>query len=188
MRSTWRFLGLNAVLAAALTASPVLAVDPEKPLDKDKQDLAEIKRLLEGINKSLGSLDRMEREIEELRFDRDVRVKSMQAEISELKKQVGKMKDGLDRVVGPDGSRRTAFSPPAEGAPALGLGTVKVVSTYPQPVDVIVNDRTYPVQPGQTAVIRIPAGSFTYEVPISGIKKFRQVAANETMTITVFPL
>jgi hypothetical protein len=187
MRNTWRLLGLNAVLAAALTASPAVAIDPEKPQDRDKQDLAEIKRLLEGINKSLGSLDRLEREIEELRFDRDVRVKSMQAEIIDLKRQIARMKDDMDRVVSPNGSRRTAFSPPTDAAPALPSGTVRIVSTYPQPADVIVNDRTFLVQPYQTVVTRIPAGSFTYEVPISGKRATRQLTANDTFMITLFP-
>jgi len=187
MRNTWRLLGLKAVLVAALTASPAVAIDPEKPLDKDKQDLAEIKRLLEGINKSLGSLDRLEREIEELRFDRDVRVKSLQAEIIDLKRQVARMKDNLDRVVGPDGSRRTAFSPPTDAAPPLPSGTVRIVSTYPEPAEVIVNDRTFLVQPFQTVVTRIPAGSFTYEVPISGKRANRTLAANDTFKITLFP-
>jgi len=187
MRNTWRLLSLNAVLAAALTASPAVAVDTDKPPDKDKQDLAEIKRLLEDIKKSLGSLDRLEREIEELRFDRDVRVKSIQAEIIDLKRQVARMKDDMDRVVSPNGSRRTAFSPPTDGAPALPSGTVRIVSTYPQSADVIVNDRTFLVQPYQTVVTRVPAGSFVYEVPSSGRRATRPLAAGETFTITLFP-
>jgi hypothetical protein len=184
MRNTWRMLGLNAILATALTAAPALAADTDKQQDKD---LTEIKRLLEGINKSLGSLDRMEREIEDLRFDRDVRVKSMQAEFSDLKKQVAKMREDMDRLVNPDGSRRTAFSSPSATTNA-GTGTIKLVSTYTDPVNVIINNRVYEVPPGQTVLLnREPAGQFVYEVPVSGKRATRTLAANETFTINLFP-
>jgi hypothetical protein len=184
MRHTWRILGLNALLSAALTASPALAADSDKLIDKDKQDLAEIKRLLEGISKSLTSLDRMEREIEDLRFDREVTVKSMKAEFLDLKKQVAKMREDMDKLVNPDGSRRTAFSSPG----LTGMGTIKLVSTYMEPVSVTINDRVYEVPPGQTVLLnREPAGRFTYEVPISGRKATRTLAANETFTITLYP-
>jgi hypothetical protein len=188
MRNTWRMLGLNTILAAALTATPALAADTDnKVQDKDKQDLAEIKRLLEGISKSLESLGRMEREIEDLRFDRDVRVKSMQGEFSDLKKQVAKMREDMDRLVNPDGSRRTAFSSPSATTNA-GTGTIKLVSTYMDPVNVIINNRVYEVPPGQTLLLnREPAGQFVYEVPVSGKRATRTLAANETFTISLFP-
>src|SRR5262249_4851053 len=161
MRTTWRVLGLNAVLAAALAASPALAADPEKTADKDK-DLAEIKKLLDGINRSLGGLDRMEREIEDLRFDRDVRVRSMQAEVSDMKKQIARMREDLDRLLGPEGSRRTAFSPPNPGTSGP-TGTIRLVNTYMVPVSVFINDQEYVVEPGQTRnVIGVPAGRFNY--------------------------
>jgi hypothetical protein len=186
MRNTWRVLGLNTVLAAALTATPGLAADTDKLQDKDKQDLAEIKRLLEGISKSLESLGRMEREIEDLRFDRDVRVKSMQAEFSDLKKQVAKMREDMDRLFNADGSRRTAFSSPNATA-TTATGTIKFVSTYMDPVNVIVGDALYEVPPGQTIALTRPAGALTYEVPISGKKANRILAANETITVRIFP-
>jgi DNA mismatch repair ATPase MutS len=71
-----------------------------------------------------------------------------------------------------DGARQSARI--TEGT---GTGTIRLYNTYGLPVRIVVNGRSYPLEPGETYTLsNQPVGSFTYEV--LGLKPPQTVTLN----------
>src|SRR5437870_691968 len=64
MKTSWRLIGLYAILAAALTAAPVVAADSDVPKSKD---LADVQKQLDRIEASLGKVQGLKVDVDELR-------------------------------------------------------------------------------------------------------------------------
>jgi hypothetical protein len=178
METTWRLCGLSSVLIVALTAAPAFAIDPEK-----SKDLADIQKQLERIQ---ASLDKDLKDLrEDVNFERKVRIPSLEREISDLKLQVFRMGEELERLrATTSSSARTSFY----AGPSGPTGSIRLRNTYLTPITFLINDRLYEVPAGgEMTLNNQPAGEFTYEVIGVQPRLRRNLVANRTFYIDVFP-
>jgi hypothetical protein len=178
MWTTWRLIGLSSVLALALTAAPAFAVEPEKP-----KDLADIQKQLDQIQTML---DRdLRRLSEDFTFDHKVRIPSLEAEIRDLKLQVFRLGEEVERLrTTTSSSARTSYY----AGPSAPTGSIRLRNTYLTPVTFLINDHPYEVQSGGDLTLNNqPAGEFTYEVLRVQPRVRRMLAANRTLYIDVYP-
>jgi hypothetical protein len=69
---------------------------------------------------------------------------------------------------------------------ATDTGRLVLVNQYPTEVTVMVNQGVYRLQPNERRHVPLPAGPFTYWVPLSqSLVQNRTLQPNETLTITV---
>jgi hypothetical protein len=197
MKTTWRLIGLYAVMATALTAASVTAGPEDSDTPKSK-DLAEIQRQLDRIVTSLDRLEGIKKDIREVRgdleFQRTVKIPGLEQEIRDLQQQMVRMTEEMARLrTSPAGGRTSFYTGPGPGpgvaaGPAAASGTIRLHNTYLEPVTIAVNNRTYDVAPGAELLLNNqPAGEFTYEV--LGIQRpvRRMLLADRTFSINVFP-
>ena len=180
MTRTWKLLGLQAVVALALTAPRLGAVEEGLKTDSEKLDAALQK--LTQIQKSLDELEKLRRD---LRGDTNVTVQKTLEDVSGLKTQVAQIRRDLEELRGRLGpTTRTAGYPPD------GAGRVMLVNEYPTEMEVIVNQTSYRVAPNMTREVALPAGTFTFRVPnAAGFEapQSRVLPPNHNYRITIHP-
>jgi len=177
MTTKWRLIGLSAVLAAVLSASPAFAEDTDK-----SKDLADIQKQLERIQISL---DRDLKELrEDVEFTKRVRVSGLENDVRALKQEMLRMADEIERLRTSSTSSRTSYYAGPSGA----TGSIRLRNTYLTPVTFLINDRLYEVPSGgELTLNNQPAGEFTYEVIGVQPRLRRTLVANRTFYIDVFP-
>src|SRR5262249_43107629 len=65
------------------------------------------------------------------------------------------------------------------------VGKIRLRNEYAQRVRIFVNDRSYTLEPGQTELIELPAGTFAYEIPNIQEQRTRTLSSGETFNIIV---
>jgi hypothetical protein len=175
MLHTWKLLGLNLLLATSLAAAPTAAGADTA----DAKKLDEIKEELKGLSAIKEDLKNIQKQLElsaqaAIRDSNELREK-----ISRLEKQLKDLETRLGQA-----SARTAYSSPVGTA----TGRIRLINSYVEPTRIRVNDRVYPLEPGQTLTLdNQPVGGFTYEVLGIQGPLVRVLGANETYTIYVYP-
>jgi hypothetical protein len=177
MTTKWRLIGLSAVLATVLSASPAFAEDTDK-----SKDLADIQKQLERIQISL---DRDLKELrEDVEFTKRVRVSGLENDVRALKQEMLRMADEIERLRTSSTSSRTSYY----AGPSGPTGAIRLRNTYLTPVTFLINDRLYEVPSGgELTLNNQPAGEFTYEVIGVQPRLRRTLVANRTFYIDVFP-
>jgi hypothetical protein len=215
MRSNWKVVGLATLLAGAL-AAPTLAADSDTPpsiaslakqLETVKQQLealqktvdslkglpnsiASLTRTLEKLDKDGAGLKAVQTDLTELKgagLATDLKIQTAQNSLNDLSKEVTQLRKDFDTLkTRPPSPQIAGYPPPANAT--LGTGRVRLVNTFADPMTIIVNGKAYHVQPGETRLSDpVPAGAFTYEVLGVQPPLERQLASNQTFTVTVFP-
>jgi len=184
MTRTWKLLGLQAVMVLVLTAPRLGAVEEGLPkTDSEKLDAALQK--LTQIQKSLDELEKIRKELRDLRGDTNVTVQKTLEDVSGLKTQVAQLRRDLEELRGRLGpTTRTAGYPPD------GAGRVMLVNEYPVEMEVIVNQTSYRVAPNMTREVALSAGTFTFRVPNApGFEaaQSRVLPPNHNYRITIHP-
>jgi hypothetical protein len=181
MIRNWKMLGLQTVLAAALAAAPdsSYALDDQnqgkegksgKSSDTREPTLTDLKKSLDSIQREIDKIPTMALNVNLIGED----LKKLREKVDRLEKEI----EGLNK-------RSTSLYGPRP----VGTGHIRLENTYPREITVILNQTSYPLVPGQTATVSVPAGPFTYQVvniPDFGVRN-RDVLPNETFSITVFP-
>ncbi len=177
MMRTWKRLGLQAVLAALLTATPNLAAGTEGELT-DSQRLVEIQKQLNEVKTTLQTI---KEKVED--------AGKAHGQISDLKRQVAQLQEEVENLrKSIAGQTRISGYSPSDTRTATGTGVVELVNTYPMEMSIVVNGRSYRVAPGTKVMSDpIPAGTFTYEVLGVTERRSRTIAANKTYPIWVHP-
>jgi hypothetical protein len=183
MIRTWKMLGYPAILAAALTTTPssLSAGDEGKPnSDKSEVTLKDVNESLKNIQKKLE-----ENKLNANIMGEDVRV--LKEKVAQLERDVASLMRG----------RTTTANYPPNPPLAPNSGRVHLVNAWPEKITVLLNHRSIEVEPNREVTMQdVPAGSFTYEImssrPDNSIlriteKQLRTLAANETLTIRVYP-
>jgi hypothetical protein len=203
MTTRWKMLGLSTLLAAAVAVAPARAEDTDTPKLTDSQKLDLLLQQCKDMQRSLATLDSIKDDLKTLRAktemlqdrvdglhgrlnsmttaNKDVfdgfheRLRKLEADLDALHKQL----DSQTRV---SGYGPTA-SPPSPPPP----GTIRLRSTYPALVTVVVNGTSYQLAPGETRDLAgQPAGTFTYEVLGMQPLKTVTLGPKEAFTINVF--
>jgi len=188
MISRWKQYGLQALLAAALSAAPAVAgPDSDTPKPTDTQRLEAIQNQLSELKDTLKSLDSLKAEMAKLRADTTILL-GLQDRISGLGERIARMERDMEAFkaqltpVPPSESKKTPIPPAGSNS------TIRLRNTFPTPVSIVVNGLSYQLAPGETYVLnQQAAGNFTYEVLGIQPPKTVALAPNETLTISVFP-
>jgi archaellum component FlaC len=196
MMRNWKALGLQTILLAAFTVEPAPLPAQEKgPTAKEFAELKEtlkkmdqgLIKMSEGVGKDFAGLrdslkligerldgaqttiDKLKDDVAKLREEVDALKKEKPQvsgyrpaakELDELKRNIEQLQKSLDGLRNGAPNTRTALRPGSSGRVEL------INDDYPVPVDMVVNDRVYRVEPGMTRVIELPVGStFTYRIP-----------------------
>lgn len=200
MMRTWNQFGLSALLAAALAASPARAQldgEPEKAdaILKQLQTITKALNKLESMPKNLGELEkkiadaetRLATSLSSLETISQLQAQSLRNELNSLKQQYAELKQEMDSLKKGMSARQpttTALYPPTAGA----AGRLRLVNTYLSPVSIVVNNRTYRLEPGEDRFTdAIPAGLFTYEVLGIQDRVSRAILPGESYLIHVYP-
>jgi hypothetical protein len=201
MMRTWKLLGLNTLLAAALS-TPVLAGQLDGPPagQGEERDKAAALDKFKGLEKKLEDMEAsLRKSLENLETNALLRSNRLYKEVEDLKGQIAQLRQDVEvrtrevaalRKTLEDGLRnRQSNYPAANGQATTGqaTGRLQLINSYVDPVLIIVNNRAFRLMPGQTVTSEpLPAGNFTYEVVGIQPPVTRTLAANETKTITVF--
>ena len=184
MRSIWRLIGLSAVLAGALTASPAIAAE-----DSDSPKAGDIAALNARIDRANGTIQALKLEVKDLRedlnFERTVKIASLERDIRELHQEMVKMTEVLARLRTAASARTSFYAGPGPNVP---MGIIKLRNTWVEPVTITINNHPYSVPAGADLTLNNqPAGEFVYEVLGIQTPVRRTLEANKTFDINVFP-
>lgn len=217
MMRTWKTLGLQGVLAAALSTAPGLAQEKDgskEPSAAPKPDTAKVleefaarlkalEQRIEDVDKSRkGQLEQLAQDIDKRDKDTEVRIQKILSDLRQMQTDLGavgstsaQMREDVKNILSQlsavrqdfDGLRKRFYEPPTLPQPAA-TGRVQLVNSFPEPMTVILNNRAYQLQPFETRTVTVPAGNFTFQVlRVHTDLQPRTVAANQTFTITVHP-
>lgn len=166
-----KITGLLTLGAAFLAVCPLRAADkPEPASDKIAEQLAaqqnkleKITTQLETLTKDIGALRSLSQDIEKLKGD-----------LGDLRKELDQLKN--QRVT----AKKVALA---------DAGRVRLINNQPGAVEVLVNGKSYVVEPMSNREItasEIPAGNFSYEVlGLSAGMQTRVRQANYDFNITI---
>ncbi len=192
----------SALVGAALAAAPVSAqTPPEKPPVEKKDapkadDLSTMKKQLEDITKELGLnktfRDNTEDVIQGRKnadtgktdpgliskvLDFDARLKRIEEALLRLEKSMS------------DAAKSTSAYSPKDTSPMAMIGpksTVRIVNEYPVQISMIVNGKSHRLEPNETKLVEITAGSYTYELLHAGAQATNGVIKDgETITLRI---
>jgi hypothetical protein len=146
MIRTWKWLGLQAVLCAALTAAPTFAGPIENPGPDGDKAPDTISRQLAELQKTLNAIQEQLKALEARRVDSDLRVQSLTQRVDALERKVG--------ITPPS----TSLYPPG------ATGTVQLVNDYSTPIDFLIGSTLYRLRPGERRDLTLPLGTFSFRI------------------------
>jgi hypothetical protein len=133
----------------------------------------------ERARADLRRAEKMEAEAKKL-ADGDAKATS----IADLTRRIQELQKELDRILAESGRKETGQRS-AKFPPDAGLVRIELVNDWTSAVTVIVDGTSYALAPGDSRVLRKPAGSFTYEVRDVQGPTTRTLAAGEKFTIRI---
>jgi hypothetical protein len=214
MMCNWKLLGLQSVVAAAFLTSAAPAAEPASEPDKTTaivKQLGDLKAALEALDKTVRTecgglradvkatqieVERLKTDMALLRQDLDAMRKQApptresayppeaRAELEQMRRAVEALHQDIEALRRQMPATRVAGFPPAEG-----MGRVRLVNTFPAPVTIVVNRRSYELNPGESRWTEpFRYGPFSYEVLGIQEPRTRALAANDPpFTIHVYP-
>ena len=188
-----RKLTLSTALGVALAFTPTSATRAEEPKPGELKTVEEalkkeIKDLKDELKKSkdlLGSIDEqvMGRKDGKVMVPSDAGLMTRMEKLEKAIKAIETKVASLDETL----SKRTVGASPSDPAKvAAGLGKVKVVNEFATKISIVVNDKSYPLDPAQTKEIEVPMGSFSYLLVADGATKTTSaIKEGETVTLRI---
>jgi hypothetical protein len=187
---------LAAVFAVVIGVGPARSQEGAKPDDSKR-----MVTLLESIDRRLGNLEtRSDLAMEILKSD----LKSLRDEVNRLKQELAEVKrsqpqpgtstSNYPSPITPPGPVTngsvpipvTSFSVPV---PAPAFGRVRLMNTFFTDMTAVVNGQMVVVPAFQARDVQVPAGPLTYQVfQVPQSARSTGIRANETVTLTMFPL
>jgi hypothetical protein len=166
-----------ALFAAALLAGPAFGQSSE------------------DVKKLNDKLDKLTKELQELKDSLKTetireRIATVDAKIDRMDQDIGTIKDDLRKLRRTvDGGTTTALRPEFDSTSPRGQGRVRLINDHNEPMSVVVNSRSYRLQPGDERLINVAPGEFTYQVlNIQRDPRIRTIQADETRTIRIHPV
>lgn len=171
-------VGLAVLVATVLAVGSVPAAEPERDIATELADLKEQVRQLR-------------KELAQMRAVNEIKSRADALEFKILADRLDRLEQTVSRLSSPSTSTRTssAFSP---DGPVIATGNVRLVNRLAVTASVTINGVTYSIPPfGSRTVRDLPAGPLVYEATGEGMgmgpPTRSRLAANETLTVTVYP-
>jgi hypothetical protein len=188
-----KFKGLDQRIAAleeAVKKAPDKKPDARIALSPPEPTAAgngEMKRISESLESIVAELKGMRTDLNAGAAGNQAQLRGLNEKIASLEKAMTAMRDQIK-----------FYQPAPAPAPTPGTGTtitdklplvgrIRLRNDFVNPVSVVVNGKSYRLDPGQSDTLNnIPAGPFSFEIIGIQGRKQETLAANETYTITVF--
>jgi hypothetical protein len=186
-----RYVPFGTLLAVILGTSPLYSQGPEKGGEKSPVDIVgllqdltrqvkELRDTVADLRKQLDLVPSVQSVDSQIRRE----MAAPAAELADLRRQVDQLQRDIAGLKG--------LQPRVANYPS-GNGRIQLVNSFPAPMTVIVNDKSYRLaasgQSGDRRLLEnLPAGPFTYQV--LGVQMdlvSRILTPTETFTITVYP-
>lgn len=162
---------LSALLLGAL-ALPVSAADPT-PAEL-KQQIDDLKKVTDDLKKLKDSFAKLD-ELRSKSIIFETQLEMIEKDIKDIKRKL-------------EGAASTSLKPDTTTA-FKGQGRVRFINAYTDEMSVVVNGRSYRLLPGDEKVVPVPPGEYSYQVlQIQRAPQERQIAADETKTVTIYPI
>ena len=127
-----------------------------------------------SLTEKLNQLSKKVETLEKNVTDNSLRRNQVEAELRDIKVELGKIRELLERMAQQQGAiQRQAgydprFVPGVPGGAIPTTATITVENVFSAPADVRINGQSYPVEPFQTRPIIVPLGAFQYSVEVEG--------------------
>jgi hypothetical protein len=208
MTRSWKMLGLQTVLAVALTSVPV----PAKADTESKKGKTDIESRLKNLEDGLKELQEGADSFADGLRRSELKLTNVEGKLKTLEKQVSRLIDALEALrksLAPKGVtaayppdaledidrrlrrlERAVFTPrDREARKPAPVGRILLTNNFDDEITIAINRRLITLPPGTSRLLDgHPAGRFTYQVMwnggTAGLKR-RRLAANETFRITV---
>lgn len=181
----WKLLGLPIVLTAVLAAR-VNAQAPDPNYERLSIKLKELSDTLEKVRT----------DVSDLKFNIAILQKTLtqlpptpstsgygtdpSRDLAEMLRLVERMRQDIEEL------KRQPEVTTVRKPVSTDLGRVVLVNRYPEEITVMVNQTSYRLLPAERRELALPAGTFTYWVPLSqSTVQNRILVPNETKTIIV---
>jgi hypothetical protein len=173
---------LATLLGAAIVAAPTFAQPPaddlKKSVDKAVEKLEKAAKDLQEAKDALKNDDLRGKAI-----TIDTKLDMLDKDVQEIKKDVRELR----RRTG-DGPS-TSLRPDFDSATVRGRGRVRFINEFFEEMSVVVNGRSFRLQPGEERLVPVPPGDFTYQVlQIQRFPQERRITADETKTVRIYPI
>lgn len=185
---------LSTAMGVALALAPTSALRAAEPVPQPelkavetafKKEIADLKEELKKAKDLVSTLDEqvLGRKDGKVMVPADAGLMSRMDKIEKAIKSMETKIVSLDEAM----SKRTVGSSPLEGTkPAAGMGKVKVVNEFGTKISIMVNDKSYPIDPSQTKEVEVPMGSFSYLLLADGTTKTTSaIKDGETVTLRI---
>jgi hypothetical protein len=179
---------MSAVFGAALATAPLRAEDPKAPAAK--ADAGEIQKQLDALK---ADLNKLRDDVTKLRSLEDVVLGTKDGAAGTnagLLKRLGDMEDTLKQINAKLGQLDTNRTTSAYGGTGTGTTAarshVRIVNDYPTELSLMVNGRSYRMQPGESRTVDVPPGGYTYELLHAGSHPTTSsIKDGETVTLRI---
>jgi cell division protein ZapA (FtsZ GTPase activity inhibitor) len=172
---------LATLLGAAIVAAPTFAQTPEeqkKALENAVQKLEQAAKDLKDAKDAMKTDDLKSKAI-----TIDTKLDMLDKDIQDIKKDVREIR----RQMGERTS--TALRPDYDSATFRGTGRVRFINQFSEEMSVVVNGRSFRLQPGEERLVPVPPGEFTYQVlQLQRVPQERRISADETKTVRIYPI
>lgn len=189
---------LPALAAGLIIPAIARADDPVPPKTPQERLEAAVKKLDEKVTKvenDIVSLNEKLRGLEKRSASANDLI-DMTSAIADLRKDIDKLRQDLVRTSAkpaPNGYGQVPGYQPMPGTqpgPSESLrvanGTLRLINEFAFPQEVVLNGQTFPLEPGQTADITMPAGVFSFQVLSKDLSpRTRQLAAGTVYTVRI---
>lgn len=185
---------LSTAMGVALALAPTSALRAAEPVPQPelkavetalKKEISDLKDELKKAKDMVATLDEqvLGRKDGKVMVPADAGLMSRMDKIEKAIKSMESKIASLDEAM----SKRTVGSSPLEGTkPAAGMGKVKVVNEFGTKISIMVNDKSYPIDPSQTKEIEVAMGSFSYLLLADGTTKTTSaIKDGETVTLRI---
>lgn len=185
---------LSTAMGVALALAPTSALRAAEPVPQPelkavetalKKEISDLKDELKKAKDMVATLDEqvLGRKDGKVMVPADAGLMSRMDKIEKAIKSMETKIASLDEAM----SKRTVGSSPLEGTkPAAGMGKVKVVNEFGTKISIMVNDKSYPIDPSQTKEIEVAMGSFSYLLLADGTTKTTSaIKDGETVTLRI---
>jgi hypothetical protein len=170
-----------ALLVLAFVVGPARSAEPADVKSDDAKRMIEL-------------LDKIERRLATQEAQSQTTLDLVKLDIKGLQEEVGRLRKEVAELRRTQSGTTTSNYPPSSPAVSafvapMAQGRVRIVNNYLMDMAAVVNGTSVSVPPGRYLDVLVPAGTVTYQIPmLPQSTKTTSVAANESLTLTLFPM